>query len=121
MLFVYEERSLRGNERVQGIQRWSSCVVTAGESSKSKEELKMRKNNDGDPIYVVLESRKGDLVAVANRSAGSQALKNQHRGNVMEIEALMNKEPLFRPPMIVLEATRKKNKARKNTKVSGAL
>lgn len=48
-------------------------------------------------------------MAAAKRKANGQALLEQNRDNVMDIEALMNKAPVVRLQVIVLEPRRDKN------------
>lgn len=76
----------------------------------------MKEKNDDEPIAIVQESRKGDLVAEAKRKANGQAFPKQHRDNFMDIEALMNKSPVVRPQMVVPEPTRKKKNKGRSTK-----
>lgn len=79
----------------------------------------MREKNEDEPVSFIQESLKGDLVAAAKRNADGQALSNQRRDHAMDIDALMNKSSIVRPPMVVSEPKKSKTKAKKTKEASG--
>lgn len=81
----------------------------------------MSEKNDDDAVAVVKKYRKGDLVAAAKRNADSQALSQKHRDNVMDFDALMNKAPFARLPVVISERRKKKNETRKTKKAMRAV
>lgn len=58
--------------------------------------------------------------AAAKRNADDQALPKQFRDDLMDKEALMDKAPFVRPPMVVPEPRKKEPKATKDKKASRA-
>lgn len=81
----------------------------------------MKEKNDEEPVFGVQEFQKGDLMAVEKVNVDGQAFQKQRRDNVMELNELMNKAPVVRPPMDVPEPRRKRKKTYKINKASGDL
>lgn len=72
-------------------------------------------------MAVVRKSQERNLVAKAKRNAKGWALPKQRRDSILKIDALMNKAPIVRPPLVVLTSGKKKGKAQRAKKASNSL